>query len=68
MAVAVCPGSFDPPTNGHLDVIERASRHFEEVVVCVVKNPSKTPLLTAQERVELLTDVLEHLPNVRVAS
>lgn len=66
MAVAVCPGSFDPPTNGHLDVIERASRHFDEVVVCVVKNPSKKPLLSSQERVKLLAEALSRLPNVRV--
>lgn len=68
MAVAVCPGSFDPPTNGHLDVIERASRHFDEVVVCVTKNPSKSPLLDSGERVTLLAEALGHLPNVLVES
>lgn len=68
MAVAVCPGSFDPPTNGHLDVIERASRHFDEVVVCVTKNPSKKPLLDPDERVKLLAEALGHLSNVRVES
>jgi pantetheine-phosphate adenylyltransferase len=68
MTVALCPGSFDPPTNGHVDVIERASRHFERVVVSVVENPSKSPLFTPEERVELLRGVLSHLGNVSVES
>jgi pantetheine-phosphate adenylyltransferase len=68
VAVALCPGSFDPPTNGHVDVIERACRHFERVVVSVVENPSKSPLFTAEERVELLRFVLGHLDNVSVES
>lgn len=68
MAVAICPGSFDPPTNGHLDVIERASRHFERVVVCVVENPSKRPAFTQEQRVALLEQVLAHLDNVEVVS
>jgi pantetheine-phosphate adenylyltransferase len=68
VAVAVCPGSFDPPTNGHVDVIERACRHFDKVVVSVVENPSKSPLFTAEERVELLRAVLGHLENVFVES
>lgn len=68
LAVAICPGSFDPPTNGHLDVIERASRHFERVVVCVAENPAKVPLFTAAERVELLKGALGHLRNVEVES
>lgn len=66
MAVAICPGSFDPPTNGHVDVIQRASRHFETVVVCVLENPSKTPLFDAASRVKLLKEVLMHLPNVDI--
>jgi pantetheine-phosphate adenylyltransferase len=68
LAVAICPGSFDPPTNGHLDVIERASRHFERVLVCVAENPAKTPLFNAAERVELLRSALGHLTNVEVES
>lgn len=68
MVVALCPGSFDPPTNGHVDVIERACRHFETVVVSVVENPSKSPLFTPEERVELLRAVLSHLENVSVES
>ncbi len=66
MAVAICPGSFDPPTNGHVDVIQRASRHFDRVVVSVAVNPAKTPLLTPDQRVDLLREVLSHLDNVEV--
>ncbi|MCA1840538.1 MAG: pantetheine-phosphate adenylyltransferase [Actinomycetota bacterium] len=68
MAVAICPGSFDPPTNGHIDVVERASRHFDRVIVSVVANPSKAPMFDAEERVSLLKEVLGHLGNVDVAS
>jgi pantetheine-phosphate adenylyltransferase len=68
MAVAICPGSFDPPTNGHIDVVERASKHFERVIVSVVANPSKDPMFDAQERVALLKEVLGHLDNVEVGS
>jgi pantetheine-phosphate adenylyltransferase len=64
---AVCPGSFDPVTNGHLDIISRAASLFDEVVVAVLHNPSKTPLFTVDERVEMLRDVLKAQPNVRVA-
>lgn len=66
MTVAICPGSFDPPTNGHIDVIQRAARHFERVVVLVSVNPAKSPMLSAQERVLLLREVLGHLDNVEV--
>ena len=68
MTTALCPGSFDPPTNGHIDVIERASRHFDDVVAAVIANPSKDPLFSARERVELLRDALAHMGNVEVAS
>jgi pantetheine-phosphate adenylyltransferase len=63
---AVCPGSFDPVTNGHLDIISRAVSLFDEVIVAVLLNPSKTPLFTVDERVEMLRDVLKAQPNVRV--
>jgi pantetheine-phosphate adenylyltransferase len=66
LTVAICPGSFDPPTNGHIDVIQRAARHFEQVVVSVSVNPAKTPMLTSDERVALLEEVLAHLDNVKV--
>lgn len=66
MTLAVCPGSFDPPTNGHVDVIERASRHFARVLVAVVRNPAKQSLLDPEERVALLQEALAHLPTVSV--
>ena len=68
MARALCPGSFDPPTNGHIDVIERAARHFESVVVAVIANPSKSPLFTLDERKGLLADALAHVDNVEIDS
>lgn len=61
----VCPGSFDPITNGHLDVISRASRLFDEVVVAVVYNPDKQGTFTPAERVELVEASTADLPNVR---
>ncbi len=57
MTKALCPGSFDPPTNGHVDVIERAIASFDEVVIGVVDNPSKAALFTASEREGLLEDL-----------
>jgi pantetheine-phosphate adenylyltransferase len=62
----VCPGSFDPITNGHLDVIERASYLFDEIVVVVGINQSKNRLFEPDERVELIREVVAHLPNVTV--
>ena len=57
MTKALCPGSFDPPTNGHVDVIERAITSFEEVVIAIVDNPAKAALFTAVERAEMLRDL-----------
>lgn len=68
MTTAVCPGSFDPVTNGHLDIIERASQIFDEVVVGVLQNPGKHPLFTLEERCDLIKQVVRYLPNVRVES
>lgn len=68
MIIALVPGSFDPPTKGHLDVVERCTGLFDEVVVGVVHNPSKTPLFTAGERVEMLQICCSGWPNVRVES
>jgi pantetheine-phosphate adenylyltransferase len=62
----VCPGSFDPVTNGHLDVIERASHLFDEVAVLVTVNKSKTGMFSIDERQEMLRDSTAGLPNVRV--
>ncbi|MFE3541407.1 pantetheine-phosphate adenylyltransferase [Nocardia sp. NPDC059177] len=68
MAAALCPGSFDPVTNGHLDVFTRAAAQFDEVIVTVLVNPKKQGMFTVEERIELLRDAVGHLPNVRVAS
>ena len=65
---ALCPGTFDPVTNGHLDVVGRAAELFESVIVAVLENPSKTPLFTLEERVELLEEAVREHPNVRVGS
>ena len=67
MRRVVCPGSFDPVTNGHLDIISRAASLFDEVIVAVLRNLSKNGLFTAEERVEMLREVLKGQPNVRVA-
>ena len=66
MRRAVCPGSFDPVTNGHLDIISRASGLFDEVVVAVGVNKSKNRLFTPEERIEMLREVCGEFPNVRV--
>jgi pantetheine-phosphate adenylyltransferase len=66
MTVALCPGSFDPPTNGHLDVIGRCASIFDRLVVAVVANPSKSPLFSADERVSLLRETTRNYPNVEV--
>jgi len=64
--IAIYPGSFDPPTNGHLDLIERGSKIFDLLVVAILQNPEKNPLFTIQERVEMLRDVTQHCSNVEV--
>ena len=66
MTLALCPGSFDPPTNGHVDIVERAARLFDEVVVAVLHNPGKQALLAPAERVALLEAALAHVPGVTV--
>ncbi len=63
---AVCPGSFDPITNGHLDIVERAAQLFPSVVVGVLENPSKRPLFSLEERVNLIRTAVKHLDNVEV--
>lgn len=62
------PGSFDPVTNGHLDIIDRAAALCDQLIVAVLVNSSKTPLFTLEERVDLLQQVLKDRPNVRVES
>ena len=66
MRRAVCPGSFDPVTNGHIDIFQRAARLFDELVVAVGVNVSKSRLFSAEERLELLREATADLPNVRV--
>lgn len=64
--IAIYPGSFDPCTNGHLDIIERSSKIFEKVIVAILVNSSKTPTFSVEERVELLKSATAHLPNIEV--
>ena len=64
--VAVYPGSFDPVTNGHLDIVARAARCFGTLIVAVVANPNKRPMFSLERRVELLREVCKDMPNVRV--
>jgi pantetheine-phosphate adenylyltransferase len=68
MRRAVCPGSFDPVTNGHLDIVGRSSRLFDEVIIGVLINQHKTGLFTIEERIEMLREVTEPYGNVRVES
>lgn len=65
---ALYTGSFDPMTNGHLDIITRASKMFDELVVGVIVNPNKNPLFTREERVEMIQEATSHLDNVSVDS
>ena len=66
MRIGVCPGSFDPVTLGHLDIIERGSRIVDRLVVGVLENSSKSPMFTVEERIALLKKATEDLPNVEV--
>lgn len=68
MRKAVCPGSFDPVTNGHLDIIARAARQFDEVTVAVLINKKKASLFTVDERITLLQEVCSEFDNVRIES
>jgi pantetheine-phosphate adenylyltransferase len=68
MRIAVCPGSFDPVTMGHLDVFERASLMSDQVIVAVLINKIKESLFTVEERIEMLIEATSHLPNVTVDS
>ena len=68
MTTAMCPGSFDPPTNGHIDIIRRCAGIYDRVVVAVVSNPSKNSMFTLAERIELLDASLDGLENIDLAS
>ena len=66
--IAIYPGSFDPVTLGHLDIIERGARLFDRVIVAVARNPSKSPLFTVAKRTEQISQAIHHLHNVEVDS
>ena len=68
MKIAIYPGSFDPITSGHLNIIQRAATIFDKLIVCVMVNSSKTPLFSRQERVDMIRSVVGGLPNVEVDS
>jgi pantetheine-phosphate adenylyltransferase len=68
MRRAACPGSYDPATNGHLDIIERASNQFDEIVVAVLINKTKKCLFEVEDRMEMLREITEHLSNIRIDS
>jgi pantetheine-phosphate adenylyltransferase len=65
---ALFPGTFDPPTNGHVDLIQRGSKLFGQLTVAILKNSAKNPLFSVEERVEMLKEVTSSLPNVSVAT
>lgn len=67
-SIAVCPGSFDPITNGHIDIIKRGAKVFDKVFVCVLNNSSKKPFFPVDERLELIREVTKDIPNVTVSS
>ena len=66
MTIAICPGSFDPVTNGHIDIFERTSKLFDQVIVGVFNNVNKHPLFSVEERVALLKEATAHIPNIQV--
>ena len=68
MKIAIYPGSFDPITSGHLNIIRRAANIFDQLIVCVMVNAGKSPMFTREERVELISRVTGDLPNVEVDS
>jgi len=68
MTTAIYPGSFDPITKGHLNIIERASKIFDRLIVCVMINADKRPMFSTAERVEMIERVTKELPNVKVDS
>ena len=65
---AIYPGSFDPPTNGHIDLIQRGAVLFDHLIVAVLNNPAKTPMFSVEERTEMLLESVGAMPNVSVAS
>ncbi len=68
MTIAIYPGSFDPITNGHIDITTRAAKLFEKLIIGIYESPGKHPMFTSAERVELARKAVQHLPNVEVES
>ena len=66
MRIGVCPGSFDPVTNGHVDIFERGSRLVDKLIIAVSSNPNKNSLFTMEERVEMIQNSVKHIPNVEI--
>lgn len=66
--IAICPGSFDPVTLGHIDIIERASKMFNKVIVAVMVNPNKQPSFSINERIDLLKEATTHISNLEIVS
>lgn len=66
MRTAVYPGSFDPPTNGHLDILRRTTRMFDRVIIGVLQNEGKAPLFTVDERIEILSEVTRDMENIEI--
>ena len=65
---ALYPGTFDPPTNGHIDLIQRGARLFDQLIVAILVNPVKNPLFAVAERVEMLKEATSAVPNVSIAT
>ena len=68
MRTGLCPGSFDPVTNGHIDIFERGSKLVDKLIVAVFENPAKNPLFTMEEREDMLRKTTKHIPNIEVVS
>lgn len=66
MRIAICPGSYDPVTYGHINILERSAKMFDEVVVVVMVNPAKKTVFSLQERMDMLEKVTKHIPNIKV--
>lgn len=68
MRIALCPGSYDPVTYGHINIIERSAKMFDKVIAVVMVNPAKKTVFTLQERLQMLSEVTRHIPNIEVAT
>lgn len=66
MTRVLYPGSFDPITKGHMNIVEQASKLFDEVIVAILQNPRKTPMFTTQERLEMISELYKHYDNIKV--